>query len=434
MKRFQNQRPRGGHFQKPSHGSQREPRENRNPNQAGNASQFIRWGPRLVMRWESPDKLKEIGVHLQQWFGGADFWNAVPSQLPDGWMKNHPEEHYVWLKWSPKPYRGFLVFFPYHGRNWSILLVCSDKPGEYELYFLKFRLDTQIYQGTWWVVEMTPSTDPSQHYKVWLEDCWFLEGTDMRGLSVEERTEKARRVWEQKWQPDPALESVALHWKPACKASQMGSMLRFLYGLRGQMPMNQVRFWITSHAPTRKPTQDILSCFQLHIPVQDWADITTFYDEWKVQNQKEQARKEELEKTVAAGDWNPVSSVFACWKTKYPDIYELSSLDKEGDRGISIGLACVPNIQTSLAIRKWFQQESGGEGEPESESLSVIWIRAQWHPWFGRWVPTQLASSDEITQRKILQTENPKGKPPQRLWLPQEKWFSYPVLQEEDDE
>ena len=354
---------------------------------------FVRWGTKMILRWDSPERLKEIGLHLQQWFGNSTFWNPIVP-LSSSWIYGHPENHLIWLKYSPNPYRGFLVFFPYHGRNWSCLLLCGEQPGSYELYFLKFRLSTEIYKGTWWVVEMTQRQDNS--YQVWLEDCWFLNGQDLRSMNVMERSQHSKKIWETSWQPDTALEAVELKWKPRFMASQFPQIFDFL---RSKQFIPQVcNFWMISQSSNRDLVLSAISWWQ---PLSTW-NITPI-----LQALSSQQNKKIIQTT---NDWKSDHCIFTLWKTKYPDIYELSSKNREGDHGTIYGYACIPNIQISLMVRNWFL-----------ESNKCAWIQAEWHPWFGRWVPTRL------TKEPTIVYELPQGHPPNKFWFQPQKWFSYPT-------
>lgn len=382
-------------------------------------TQFIRWGPRLLLRWETPERLKEIGVHLQQWFGCENFWSAIP-QIDKSWIHEHPEEHIVWLKFNPKPYRGYLIFFPYHGRSWSILLTCGEKPGAYELYFVKFRLHPDIYQGTWWVVELTPSTNPSEQWKLWLEDCWFMNGQDLRGMKPSERNIYAKKQMQEKWQPDSAIESVELKWKPVCSANQLPQMLNFV-SQQSNINLNQARFWFISNTENKSQRDNVLKVYSWWVSPNLWTKIPEIT--LKIQNTdriKQEEQKKLLEKVSAQeGLWKNYHTIFACWKTQHPDIYELSTNDKEGDHGHVLGRACVPNIQISNKINNWFN---------DSSNKQVIWVQCCWHNWFGRWVPIQLADEKDIMVRVKMPDLQPNDKPPVKYWLEKKKWFSLPIF------
>jgi len=368
-------------------------------------SSFIRWGPRLVMRWEAPEKLKEIGVHLQQWFGSSAFWETVHS-IDKKWIYDHPEEHYIWLKLTPKSYRGYLIFFPFHGRNWSIFLHCGENNGAYELYFLKFRLNSQIYQGTWWVVELTQSKTSNEHWSLWLEDCWFMKGQDLRGMRPTERNQFARQQMVQNWQPDPAIESVELKWKPTCMGSQFSAMLYFL-SKQSHLDITNIRFWFSSNNENKTNRNDVLQVYSWN------GSIYGFEKTFHTLVEKEQSII--LQEEQSNLNWNPSHCIHACWKTTNPDIYELSTMDREGDHGIAIGRACVPSIQVSLNLKQLFKDPT----------ISVLWVYCEWHNWFGRWVPLRVATEKERQSRKWKNL--PEGNPPKKFWLPKNKWYSLPV-------
>lgn len=381
-------------------------------------SQFIRWGTRLVMRWDVPERLKEIGVHLQQWFGSAQFWQPV-STIDKKWTHDHPEEHYIWVKFTPQTYRGYLLFFPYHGRNWSILLICGETPGSYELYFLKFRLANVIYQGTWWVVELQQSSNASQPWKLWLEDCWFMCGQDLRGMKPTERNQFGRESMEKHWQPDSALESVELKWKPVCLGSQFPYLLDFLTKQTNLDLMN-VRFWFSSNNENKTNRENVLLTYSWTSNPSNWSRSLTMTEEFRKKEEAE-AEKQKIAIQNMSDKWTHGHRVFACWRTIHYDIYELSTLDREGDHGIIIGRACVPNIQISTSIEKWFKKLD--------ENTNVLWIIGEWHSWFGSWVPVRLANPDEVDERLRLPKSIaiPEGQPPKKFWLERRKWFSIPA-------
>lgn len=381
-------------------------------------SQFVRWGTRLVMRWDVPERLKEIGVHLQQWFGSSQFWQPV-SVIDKKWTHDHPEEHHVWIRFTQQVYRGYLLFFPYHGRNWSILLICGETPGSYELYFLKFRLSSNIYQGTWWVVELESTQESDQYWKLWLEDCWFMCGQDLRGMKPTERTQFGREHMEKYWQPDPALESVELKWKPSCMGSQFPYLLDFL-SRTSQLNLMNIRFWFTSNNENKVNRENVLNVYSWSSTPTTWRQSLSMIKKLK-ENEHIEAERQQIALQNMSDKWTNAHRVFACWRTINYDVYELSTLDREGDHGIIVGRACVPNIQISTSIDKWFKK-IGDDGK-------VLWVIGEWHSWFGAWVPVRLATEDEIQSRLTMPSSVsvPEGQPPKKFWLERRKWFSIPA-------
>lgn len=357
-----------------------------------NHSTLVQWGPRKVLSWTNSPLLHEVGHQLQQMFGNEEFWQPVESLKPR-YMEEHPEEHWTWVRWGPSNYRAYLIFFTFKGRPTTCILKSKNDSSNYELFFVRFRVSPEIFKGTWWTVEI--ESDPKGGWwRCWLEDIWFLCGRDMRTDDLYTRRLEAWTSFQKQWQPDPAIESIEIRWKPGFPAQNAGDVLEWL---RVNLPKqgrstSDIRFWsLATNNRNRK--------FAV-LMAQTWTDAA---QNWVKPKESSSVKKKpvQLSKLDGSTNWTEESCIFACWRTEYVDVYQLTTHNRDGMRGKEIGLACVPNMQISREIYSWFNDEN----------TQVFWVRAKFHPWFGRWVPIE-----RVTEERS-ELDHPNGTPPENLWF-----------------
>jgi hypothetical protein len=274
-------------------------------------------------------------------------------------------------------------------------LKSKDDSSNYELFFVRFRVSPEIFKGTWWTVEI--EEDPKGGWwRCWLEDIWFLCGRDVRTDEFYTRRQDAWTSFQKQWQPDPAIESIQIKWKPGFSAQKAGDALDWL---RVNLPKlgratSEIRFWSLATSSPQGPNRkfSVLS-------VQTWTDTA---QNWvKPVESKSTQRVLHLSMLDGSSDWSEDSCIFACWRTEYVDVYQLTTHNRAGMRGKEVGLACIPNMLLSRKIYSWF----------DGEENDVVWVRAEFHPWFGRWVPIEIVDKN----RKDL--DHPDGVPPEQFWF-----------------
>lgn len=357
-----------------------------------NHSNLVQWGPRKVLSWTNSSLLNEVGHQLQQMFGNDDFWKPIETLKPR-YMEEHPEEHWTWIKWGPSNYRAYLLFFTFKGRPTTCILKSKSDSSNYELYFVRFRVSPEIFKGTWWTVEI--EEDPKGGWwRCWLEDIWFLCGRDVRTDDFYTRRQESWTSFQKQWKPDPAIESIQIKWKPGFSAQKAGDALDWL---RVNLPKlgratSEIRFWSLATSSPQGPNRkfSVLS-------VQTWTDIA---QNWVKPVEIVKAPKVLMSLDGSTG-WSKDSTIFACWRTEFVDVYNLTTHNRAGMRGKEIGLACIPNMLLSRKIYNWF----------DGEENDVVWVRAEFHPWFGRWVPI------EIVEDGRKEMNYPDGVPPEQFWF-----------------
>ena len=362
-----------------------------------NKSILVQWGTRKVISWTNSPLLNEVGHQLQQMFAGENFWNPVEI-LTQQYMEEHPEEHWIWIRWKSSNYRAYLIFFTLKGRPTTCILKSNNNTLNYEMFFVRFRVSPELFKGTWWTVEIEEDINGGW-WTCWLEDIWFLCGRDVRTDNLTTRLNESWITFQQQWQPDPAIESIQIRQKPGFYAKNAGSALEWL---RLNLPkMNRsttdICFWSLSTMNRNKK-------FSV-LDIQSWTDAA---QNWIKPNSKppinliQTTQPDNLPNntSLTSSAWNEDSCIFACWRTEHIDVYNLTTCNRTGMHGEEIGIACIPNMNLSRKIYDWF------DGKPNE----VFWIRAEYNPWFGKWVPIETVEEG----RKEL--SHPDDTPPQRFW------------------